>query len=142
MIRYQKYNIFWRNNRYLLGSIFLRDDRRYRISVTWRPLQIKKFWYSTLALWNIWLGRIKSFNLVAAPKALLANLYGFFCFCCCCYFFSFFLFFFYINIYKKTKTIIKYLKSKQKSKVRNIKQKLNFTQHSPQSNTLVVECCT
>ena len=54
----------------------------------------------------------------------------------------FFLFLFYINIYEKTKTIIQYLKNKQKSKVRNIKQKLNFTQHSPQSNTLVVECCT
>ena len=66
----------------------------------------------------------------------------FFVFAVIAIFSLFFLFFFYINIYKKTKTIIQYLKNKQKSKVRNIKQKLNFTQHSPQSNTLVVECCT
>ena len=33
-------------------------------------------------------------------------------------------------------------KNKQKGKINNIKQRLNFIQHSPQSNTLAAECCT
>ena len=50
-------------------------------------------------------------------------------------------FFFYINIYNKTKLLYN-LKNKQKEKSNNIKQRLNFNQHSPQSNTLVAQCCT
>lgn len=47
--------------------------------------------------------------------------------------------FFYIKIYKKTK--LSYYQKANK-KVKSVKQRINFTQHSPQSNTLVVECCT
>ena len=40
------------NKRYLLGSILFRHDRRYGICVVIRPLQIKKSWFSKLALWK------------------------------------------------------------------------------------------
>ena len=41
----------------------------------------------------------------------------------------------YINIYKMTKLLYN-LKNKQKEKIKNVKQRPNFTQQSPQSKAL------